>query len=131
MLHQTVLSVELIDPATDNIFDNFLRFSAGQRLIAEPLIRVDKNFVLLPAAAERWESSEDGLTWYFYLRKGLVFSDGRPLTAHDYVYTFRRGADPENAYDFEWYYRMHTVDGVVLPNTYNTTHVCIPPVPFF
>ena len=77
----------------------------GQRLIAEPLMRVDKNFELLPAAAERWEPSEDGLTWYFFLRQGLVFSDGRPLTGDDYVYTFRRGADPENAYDFEWYYR--------------------------
>ena len=77
----------------------------GQRLIAEPLMRVDKNFHLLPAAAERWEPSEDGLTWFFYLRKGLVFSDGKPLNAHDYVYTFRRGADPDNAYDFEWYYR--------------------------
>ena len=77
----------------------------GMRLVAEPLLRVDKNFVLLPAAADRWEPSEDGRTWYFYLRRDLKFSDGRPLTAHDYVFTLRRGADPDNAYDFEWYYR--------------------------
>ena len=43
--------------------------------------------------------------WTFYLRPDQVFSDGTPLTADDYVYTFRRGADPENAYDLEWYYR--------------------------
>ena len=95
----------LLEGTYQEWFRTVYKVMHGQRLIAEPLIRVDKNFELLPAAAERWEPSEDGLTWYFYLRKGLVFSDGRPLTAHDYVYTFRRGADPENAYDFEWYYR--------------------------
>ena len=95
----------LLEGTYQEWFRTVYKVMHGQRLIAEPLIRVDKNFKLLPAAAERWEPSEDGLTWYFYLRKGLVFSDGRPLTAHDYVYTFRRGADPENAYDFEWYYR--------------------------
>ena len=100
-----VLRSFLLEGTYQEWFRTVYKVMHGQRLIAEPLIRVDKNFKLLPAAAERWEPSEDGLTWYFYLRKGLVFSDGRPLTAHDYVYTFRRGADPENAYDFEWYYR--------------------------
>ena len=100
-----VLRSFLLEGTYQEWFRTVYKAMHGQRLIAEPLIRVDKNFELLPAAAERWEPSEDGLSWYFYLRKGLVFSDGRPLTAHDYVYTFRRGADPENAYDFEWYYR--------------------------
>ena len=79
--------------------------SAGMHLIAEPLTRIDHHFDLMPAAAERWDVSADGLIWTFYLRPGMVFSDGSPLNAHDYVYTFRRGADPKNAYDAEWYYR--------------------------
>lgn len=79
--------------------------TAGMYLIAEPLTRVDFNFDLLPAAAERWSVSDDGLTWTFHLRPGMVFSDGAPLNAHDYVYTLRRGADPDHAYDAEWYYR--------------------------
>jgi oligopeptide transport system substrate-binding protein len=86
-------------------FRTVYKAMAGQRLIAEPLMRVNKDFELLPAAAESWEPSDDGLTWYFHLRSDLVFSDGKPLTAHDFVYTLRRGADPDNAYDFEWYYR--------------------------
>lgn len=77
----------------------------GHTIIAEPLLRLDRDFNLLPAAAERWAPAVDGRSWIFYIRRGLIFSDGRPLTAHDYVYTFRRGADPKNAYDVEWYYR--------------------------
>jgi peptide/nickel transport system substrate-binding protein/oligopeptide transport system substrate-binding protein len=73
-------------------------------LLSEPLIRTDHNFDLLPAAAERWEVSEDGLTWTFHLRRGMAWSDGAPLNAHDYVYTFRRGADPNTGYDYGWYY---------------------------
>ncbi|SVE23737.1 uncharacterized protein METZ01_LOCUS476591, partial [marine metagenome] len=60
---------------------------------------------LKPAAATAWEAGPDGNTWYFHLRPGMQWSDGRPLTAHDYVFTLKRGADPDNAYDFEWYYR--------------------------
>ena len=86
-------------------FRTIYKGTYGMRIIQEPLIRLDKAFNLLPAAAERWWPSEDGLTWYFAIRQGMQFSDGRPLTAHDYVYTLRRGADPKNAYDAEWYYR--------------------------
>ena len=41
-----------------------------------------------PALAERWEVSADGLTWTFYLRRGVLWSDGIPLTADDVVFTF-------------------------------------------
>jgi oligopeptide transport system substrate-binding protein len=40
--------------------------------------------------AERWEASDDGLTWTFHLRDGLQWSDGAPLTARDFVYSFHR-----------------------------------------
>ena len=76
----------------------------GTYLLAEPLVRMDRDFNLLPAAATHWQVSDDGLTWYFYLRPELIFTDGRPVTAHDYVGTFRIWADPKTGYDFEWYY---------------------------
>jgi len=39
------------------------------------------------ALADRWESSDDGLVWTFYLRRGLRWSDGEPLTADDVMFT--------------------------------------------
>lgn len=86
-------------------FRSIYKGSAGKYHVGEPLTRTNRNFELRGGAAERWEVSEDDLTWTFYLRPGLQWSDGVPLTAHDYVFSFRRGANPETAYDFEWYYR--------------------------
>nr|WP_279347177.1 peptide ABC transporter substrate-binding protein [Govania unica] len=48
-------------------------------------------------AAERWDVSADGRVYVFHLRKGLVWSDGEPLTADDFVFSFRRLADPATA----------------------------------
>ncbi|MBX3012376.1 MAG: peptide ABC transporter substrate-binding protein [Caldilineaceae bacterium] len=71
---------------------------------SDPLTELDKDFNVVPAAAESWEVSEDGLTWSFHLRPGQVWSDGTPLTAHDYVATFQYLAEPEHAWDFAWFY---------------------------
>ncbi|MDO4547553.1 MAG: peptide ABC transporter substrate-binding protein [Clostridia bacterium] len=50
---------------------------------------------LIPGNAESWTISEDGTVYTFKLREGLKWSDGTPLTAHDYVYTFQRILTPE------------------------------------
>ncbi|MEX2043782.1 MAG: peptide ABC transporter substrate-binding protein [Opitutus sp.] len=56
----------------------------------------------VPAAAERWEISPDQLTWTFHLRPNLAWSNGEPLTANDFVLSWRRLLTPalgaENAY---------------------------------
>ena len=46
-----------------------------------------------PGVAERWDVSDDGLTYTFHLRKSN-WSDGTPLTAHDFEYTWKRMCDP-------------------------------------
>lgn len=56
---------------------------------SDPLTELDKNFNVATAAAESWEVAEDGVTWSFHLRPGQVWSDGTPLTAHDWVATFQ------------------------------------------
>jgi len=56
-----------------------------------------------PAAADRWEQSEDGRTWTFYLRQDARWSDGMPVTADDWVYSFRRYLDPEMANVYAWF----------------------------
>ncbi|GHA18407.1 ABC transporter substrate-binding protein [Devosia pacifica] len=74
----------------------------GSELLQIPLATFDKEFELTPMAAESWEQSEDGLTWTFHLRDGLVWSDGEPLTAEDYVFALERAAT--TGYDFAWYW---------------------------
>lgn len=49
----------------------------------------------IPGAAESWTTSPDGLTWTFKLRPGLVWSDGVPVTADDFVYSLQRILDPK------------------------------------
>ncbi len=55
---------------------------------------MDKDFNVIPGAAESWSVSEDGKTWTFKLRPDQVWSDGTPLTAYDYEATFRLTASP-------------------------------------
>ncbi len=43
-----------------------------------------------PGLAERWESSEDGIVWTFFLRKGVKWADGAPFSADDVIFTFSR-----------------------------------------
>ncbi|MDO5018489.1 MAG: peptide ABC transporter substrate-binding protein [Lagierella massiliensis] len=66
--------------------------------INEPLLRMgekeDGTNEILPAAAEKYEVSEDGLVYTFHLREGMTWEDGEPLTAKDYEYGIKRSVDP-------------------------------------
>ena len=53
----------------------------------------DGREVAVPACAESWETSEDGLTWTFRLRE-MKWADGEPLRASDFVYGISRVLDP-------------------------------------
>lgn len=59
---------------------------ASRKSFRLALTSFDKNFEMNAMAAEKWEQSEDGLTRTFHLRDGLVWSDGAPLVAHDYIF---------------------------------------------
>src|SRR5260221_13936068 len=74
----------------------------GSDLFGDSLVVLDENLNLIPAAADKWEPSADGLTWTFHIHPGLVWSDGTPLTANDWVATYRYMADPKLAYDLVW-----------------------------
>jgi oligopeptide transport system substrate-binding protein len=54
----------------------------------------------VPAMAERWETSADGLTWTFHLRRNAKWSNGDPVTAHDFVFAFRRILNPAMAAEY-------------------------------
>ncbi|MGI8467336.1 MAG: peptide ABC transporter substrate-binding protein [Pyrinomonadaceae bacterium] len=51
----------------------------------------------IPAIAESWETSKDGTEYLFHLRKNARFSNGDPITASDFAYSFRRALSPELA----------------------------------
>ncbi|PNT90643.1 ABC transporter substrate-binding protein [Clostridium thermosuccinogenes] len=60
--------------------------------IFEGLVKLDKDGNLVPAVAESYHISEDGMTYTFTLREGVKFHDGSPVTADDVVYSIKRSA---------------------------------------
>ena len=70
----------------------------------EGLTSLDEQTTLpVPAAAERWEVSPDGLVWTFHLRAGLRWSNGDPLSADDFLQSWRRILNPAFASGAAWY----------------------------
>ena len=63
----------------------------------EALLTLDARGKPVAGAAERYTVSKDGLTYRFYLRRGLKWSDGKPISSADFLYSFRRVADPATA----------------------------------
>jgi len=58
------------------------------------LVKLDENLEPAPDIAERWDISEDGCTFTFYLRDTAVFQDGRKVTAADVKYSWERACNP-------------------------------------
>lgn len=52
---------------------------------------------IIPAGAISWEVSVDGRSWTFHLRHGARWSNGEPITAADYIYSWRHQVDPKTA----------------------------------
>ena len=67
------------------------------RDIGEGLVGYSPEGELVAAAAERWEVSEDGLSYDFWLRPEARWSSGETVTAGQFVYSFRRLVNPETA----------------------------------
>lgn len=71
----------------------------------EGLLSFDENGRPQPGAAESWQVSDDGRVYTFRIREGLVWSDGTPLTAADFVASWRRTLEPATA--SEYAYQLH------------------------
>ena len=67
-----------------------------QHAITEGLVRNTAGDIQ-PGLAEKWEVSDDGLTYTFHIREDAKWSDGEALTANDFVYSWQRLVDPETA----------------------------------
>jgi oligopeptide transport system substrate-binding protein len=76
-------------PRSYNLQDMQLQMALFDRLVE----RLAED-TIVPSLAERWEVSDDGLKYLFYLRPGLLWSNGERLTASDVEYGIKRNLDP-------------------------------------
>lgn len=60
--------------------------------IYEPLINIDSDNNMTPCLAEKWEISDDGKEYTFYLKEGVKFHNGYDFTAKDVKFSFERAA---------------------------------------
>jgi len=58
--------------------------------IFEGLVRIGRDYNVIPAAAERWETNEDGTCYVFHLKEGALWNDDSYLTAVDFINAWRR-----------------------------------------
>ncbi len=93
---------QTLDPrrATGSVETNILA------QIFEGLTTLDAKANPMPAAAESWEISPDGLTYIFHLRRDAKWSNGDPLTAADFEFAWKSALDPGLAseYAYQLYY---------------------------
>jgi len=69
--------------------------------VMESLLRRGHGTKLLPGVAERWDITNTGAT--FWLRDTARWSDGKPVTAHDFVFAWRKIVDPANASEYAFF----------------------------
>ncbi|MDI9222009.1 peptide ABC transporter substrate-binding protein [Pantoea sp. EA-12] len=72
------------------------------RDLFEGLTNQDAHGKIVPGVALSW-SSNDNKTWIFTLRKDARWSNGDPVTAQDFVYSWQRLVDPKNSSPFAWF----------------------------
>jgi len=68
--------------------------------LMEGLVRYDRRGRVEPGVAERWEMTDEKAT--FYLRKDALWSDGKPVTAHDFVFAWQTALKPVTASEYSF-----------------------------
>ncbi len=87
------------------------------------LTTFDNDLEIAPDLAESWVGSDDGLTWTYTLREGLLWSDGTPLTADDIVWNI------ETSIEQEWWNHIETTENLTAVATDDRTVVVTSAVP--
>lgn len=82
-----------LDPAIGQFAASALLY----KQLFTPLTDYADDLGLAPGLADSWETPDGGLTWRFFLRNGLRWSDGAPLTSDDVVWSVQRILDPATA----------------------------------
>lgn len=80
------------DPAEMAIYETAV---VGMQIFSG-LVQVNPQLDIAPDIAQRWEVLDRGRKYLFHLRTGVQWSDGHPVTAHDFSYSWKRALGPEN-----------------------------------
>ncbi|MDA1469876.1 ABC transporter substrate-binding protein [Brachyspira hyodysenteriae] len=72
----------------------------------EGLTKKDENNKIIGGASERWDINSKGNIYTFYIRTNAKWSDGKSVTAKDFVYTWRRAVDPKTANKYSYYFEI-------------------------
>ncbi len=98
-----------IDPALNSAVDGAIMLQHSFEGLIKWVDDGEGNATLAPGMADKWEVSDDGLTYTFHIREGATWTDGEPVTAGDFLYSWNRLVNPETAADYE--YMLECVDG--------------------
>ena len=79
------------------------------RALFEGLYNEDQVGALVPGVATSFDLSDDKTTYTFHLRDNAKWSNGDPVTAGDFVYAWKRLADPKTASEYAWYMELMQV----------------------
>jgi len=105
-LNYSAGTIESIDPAfAKNLYNMWT-----DHMVYNTLVETNEQLQVVPSLATRWQVSEDGLIYHFYLRNDVYFHNnsvfpggkGRKMTASDVVYSFDRLIDPAVASTGAW-----------------------------
>ncbi|ASK62556.1 peptide ABC transporter substrate-binding protein [Virgibacillus phasianinus] len=92
-------SSDIIPTMDSSLATDLLAFQALSGT-TEGLYRLGKDGEIVEGIATEHKVSEDALTWTFTLREDAVWSNGDPVTAHDFVYAWRRAVDPKTGSEY-------------------------------
>ncbi len=81
----------------------------------EGLMKIDPNLKVVPGMAKEYKISDDNLTYTFTLRDDIKWSNGDPVTAHDFEFAWKRALDPELASDYA--HQLYYIKGGEAYNT--------------
>ena len=95
MLETPVMSLDPQQATDGTSFEVMANYTDG-------LTQMDDSGAAMAAVAESWETSDDGLTWTFHLRKDAKWSNGTPVTAKDFVFGWQRAVDPDVASEYAY-----------------------------
>jgi len=89
---------ETIDPTLNSSIDGSVYIAHS----FEGLAMKDQNDKIAFGVADKWDISDDGLTYTFHIRDNAKWTDGKAVTADDFIYAWRRAVDPKTASEYSF-----------------------------